>query len=83
MKESNIDKYIGEVFHGLRDRAGYSLADVAERIGIGKQTYWNYESGRRAMPYTVMMKLGSLYDFDIVAMLDEMLQLMKAGKLVD
>lgn len=83
MKESNIDKYIGEVFRGLRDRAGYSLADVAERIGIGKQTYWNYESGRRAMPYMVMLKLGSLYNFDIVAMLEEMIQMMKDGRLVD
>lgn len=83
MKESKIDKYIGETFKDLREKHNYSLADVGDRIGIGRQTYYKYECGKRSMPYSVMQKLGSLYDYDVVELIAEIIEKLKDGSLSD
>ena len=83
MRESKIDKYIGERLKELREKNNYSLADVGNRIGIGRQTYYKYESGERSMPYTIMQKLGSLYDYNVAELITSVFAGIDNGDLVD
>lgn len=83
MKESKIDKYIGDVFKSLREKNNMSLLDVSSRIGIKKSAYYKYECGERSMPYSVMQKLGSLYDYDVVELIAEIIEKLKDGSLSD
>lgn len=45
----------------LRARLGASQADVAEKIGISRQTYNNIETGKREMNWTTFLALYAVF----------------------
>lgn len=49
----------------LRRENGYTREEVAELLGISKNTVSNYEGNRTPIPLSVMIKLSRLYDFDV------------------
>ncbi|MBR0365955.1 MAG: helix-turn-helix transcriptional regulator [Clostridia bacterium] len=49
----------------LRRKNGYTREEIAELLGISKNTISNYESNKTPIPLSVMIKLSRLYDFDV------------------
>ena len=49
----------------LRLRNEYSHEEVAELLGVSKNTVSNYENNKTPIPLSVMIKLSRLYDFDV------------------
>ncbi|MBN1058482.1 XRE family transcriptional regulator [Clostridium botulinum] len=45
----------------LRKEHNFTLLQVAESIGCSKQAYWNYEKGKRKLPFEKATKLSKLY----------------------
>jgi transcriptional regulator with XRE-family HTH domain len=45
----------------LRQQKGYTLNDVAKKLGCKKQTYWNYEKGIRKIPLDKALLLSSIF----------------------
>lgn len=45
----------------LRARLGASQAELAEMIGISRQSYNSYENGKKEMPWTTFMALLAVF----------------------
>lgn len=46
----------------LRVQAGKTAAEVAEKLGISRSTYSNYEQGTRTIPLNLVIPLGKILD---------------------
>lgn len=57
MKSSVLENYITE----LRLSRGYSQLYLAQILGIGRQAYSHYETGRNIPPYPAIVKMAELY----------------------
>jgi len=55
----------------LRSYFGYTQEDLAEKIGVGRSAYANYELGEREMPYDVISKLSTVFGCDAYMLFDE------------
>lgn len=49
----------------LRKNIGLTQKDLAERLGISRQAYANYESGNREPDIQTLIKLSSFFDVSI------------------
>ena len=56
-KKNEFGKYITE----LRLAYGYSQYDLAKILGIGRQAYSHYETGRNIPAYHSIVRLAELY----------------------
>lgn len=52
---------IEKTLSSLRKEHSFTLLQVAESIGCSKQAYWNYEKGKRRLPFEKATKLSNLY----------------------
>ena len=62
--ELNKEKMAAKMVHELpvlRARLGLSQAELAERIGISRQTYNSYETGKKEMPWITFMALIAVF----------------------
>ena len=62
------EKYCNMVLgklRGLRAERNYSLGQVGEGIGVGKDTLSLYENGKRKMPLIVAIKLLEFYNVEV------------------
>ena len=66
MKET-IKKYIADELRGLRAKKNITIIELAENVGINKDTVCKYENGMVPMNIDVLEKLLNFYniDFDI------------------
>ena len=55
----------------LRFMNKYIQAEVAEKIGIGRTNYCQYESGKRNFTIEHIKKIAKLYNVSIAYLLDE------------
>ncbi|MCM1217191.1 MAG: helix-turn-helix domain-containing protein [Roseburia sp.] len=55
----------------LRKAHGYRQDDVAAALGVVRQTYSHYETGKRTPDHTVLFKLAGLYHVSV----DDLMQL--------
>lgn len=67
MKKTIIPEKLKE----LRKANGYTQDYVASYLGIVRQTYSHYETGKRTPNYDTLYKLGNLYNISV----DDMIQL--------
>ena len=65
MKNNSVYKDFGKMLIRLRLEHNMSRVDVAERLGIARNTYGQYERGERKVPLTHAMTLSNLFGFDI------------------
>ncbi|MFZ2348176.1 aminotransferase class I/II-fold pyridoxal phosphate-dependent enzyme [Lactococcus chungangensis] len=54
----------------LREKSGFSQAEVARKIGVSKPTYWAWEKGNAKPKAESLKKLAALYDIN----LDELME---------
>lgn len=58
------------VLKELRSRKGLSQVQVAEQLGIVRQSYIKYENGSAEMPLSVLRQLSHLFDVDYSCLID-------------
>jgi transcriptional regulator with XRE-family HTH domain len=58
-------KTISEILSYLRKRAGFTQKDVADKIGMARQTYAGYESGRHEPNIEIMIRLAEIYQISM------------------
>ena len=49
----------------LRERLGLRQIDVARLLGISKQAYFNYESGKCSPDYEMLLRLGEVFGVSV------------------
>ena len=54
----------------VRTMMGMSGAEVARRIGVSKQAYYNYEKGTREAGYENLLKIAEVLGVSVDALLD-------------
>jgi transcriptional regulator with XRE-family HTH domain len=54
--EIDIEKDIGQQMREIRERLGFSCADVAQYIGVSQASISYYESNKRAQSINVLRK---------------------------
>lgn len=54
----------------LREKAGYSQEELAEKLGISRQTYIKYENLETKPTLDIVEKLSKLYDIDYACIID-------------
>jgi transcriptional regulator with XRE-family HTH domain len=63
--ETNQTNVTREIMHNriraMRKRAHYTQFDMAERLGISRRTYANYERGIHAMPVEALVIIADLF----------------------
>lgn len=57
--------YFSKKLKGLRTLKGLQQQDVAEDLGLHKNTYHHYESGRSEPPFEVLIKIAEYYNISI------------------
>lgn len=57
----------------LRENKSYSQEELANKLGISRQTYINYETGKIDMPLEIVRKLAKLFDVDYSCIIDNKL----------
>lgn len=55
----------GKVLREYRERAGYSMDQIAEYAGVSVSTYRKYETDGGSIRLDTMIKLSKLYEVDI------------------
>lgn len=45
----------------MREKEGYKAVEIAKMLNITKNTYSQYENGKRAMPLETVEKLANIY----------------------
>lgn len=73
MKDNIINAFVGDKLKSLREQNGYSLNDVASRVNMHKQTYYNYENGSRSIPIEKLAKICGIYNVDYLELLQNAL----------
>lgn len=51
--------------HEIRDKNRMTQQDVADKIGVNRSTYANYESNRRQVDHATLVKLADLFNVSI------------------
>lgn len=54
-----------------RVRKGYSREELAENLGVSLSTYYNWMSGRTAIPSTILKKMAEIFKTTIDYLLVE------------
>lgn len=63
----------------IREGKNLTQADVARELGISRQTYNNYELGKRQADYETLLRLAELFDTSV----EHLLTGRKSGNLYD
>lgn len=70
--EPDTDKYSGRVaarVRALRDKRGWSVEELAHKVGVADQTMYGYESGKRDIPPDLYPDLADAFGVTVRAML--------------
>ena len=58
------------IIKSLREQHSYSQDELAQELGISRQTYIKYENGSCDMPLEIVRKLSKLFDLDYSCLID-------------
>jgi len=58
------------IIKSLREQHSYSQDELAQELGISRQTYIKYENGSCDMPLEIVRKLSKLFDVDYSCLID-------------
>ena len=53
----------------FREHLGISQAEMARRLDISRQTYNNYELGKREADYEMLLKMAEIFNISVGALL--------------
>ncbi len=55
----------------LRRSRGYSQQKIADKLGLSRQTYSNYELGKREAPYEILLRLANFFGVTVDFLLND------------
>ncbi|MCZ2326524.1 LexA family protein [Limosilactobacillus fermentum] len=61
----DLAKYAGAVIKNLREENGWTQTDLAKKVGVGKTTIANYESGTRSPNQDMLFKLADVLQVSV------------------
>lgn len=67
MKVSPLNAKIGSRIKAEREKVGLSQTDVADFLGVKKNTVWRYEDGRFRIPAVVILMLAVQFGVPVQA----------------
>ena len=70
MSDSTYIRF-GKMISEMRMKLGLSQDEVAERLGIKKSTYGNYERAERKIPLPELITMSKFYGFSIDDFINE------------
>lgn len=50
-----------QILKNLREDSDLTQKNISEKYYLGKNTYYNYENGKREMPFKLVIELAKLY----------------------
>ena len=50
-----------QILKNLREDADLKQKEISEKFFLGKNTYYNYENGKREMPFKLVVELAKYY----------------------
>ncbi|WAM36616.1 helix-turn-helix transcriptional regulator [Caldicellulosiruptor acetigenus] len=65
MERTKFLRLLGERIKQLREEKGYQQKDVAEKLGISKQAFSNYENGTREPNLLTVIEIADLFDVSV------------------
>ena len=71
MKDNNYNQLLAIKLKELRKAYNYKQEDIAVGLGITRQTYSHYETGKRSPSPETLFKLAGIYNISV----DDLLQL--------
>lgn len=60
----NVIKQISGKLKGIRAEKGYSLEEMAEKIGIHRETFRKYENNPALIEIGMLLKILNIYDIE-------------------
>lgn len=73
--EPDISTFSGRVaarIRALRDKHGMSVEDLARKVGVGVQTIYGYETGKRKTDPDLYPKIASAFGLSVTAFLPKL-----------
>ena len=74
------DNKLGIYLQTLRKQKGYTQEFVAQKIGVIRQTYSHYETGRMCPPIAKLCQLADLYAIPAGDLLEEASEVQERGQ---
>ena len=68
---NDINQIVGTNLKKLRDLFGYTQKAIANKIGVERSTYGNYEAGLREVPYDIIEKLSGIFGCESYILFEE------------
>lgn len=69
-KEKNILNNLASQLKKARNHSGIKVAEIASRLGVSQQTYYNYESGTREPSVENLRAIAKIYNVSVDYLLD-------------
>ena len=66
-----IDLAIGRELHDIRKQRGYTLLEVAERLGCTKSLISHYEHGKASISVQQLMRICTIYEVPYLDILEK------------
>lgn len=60
----NVIKQISGKLKGIRAEKGYSLEEMAEKLGIHRETFRKYENNPALIEIGMLLKILNIYDIE-------------------
>jgi transcriptional regulator with XRE-family HTH domain len=62
--EVELYKIIGEMLREMRTQKGFTLDQIAEKLGVTSKTVQRYETGERKIKINTLIEMASILGFD-------------------
>ena len=66
-----MKKIVGQNLKLFREASNYTQQEVADKLGIDRGAYANYESGNREMPFKLLSQIGDIYGINLSVLFEE------------
>jgi transcriptional regulator with XRE-family HTH domain len=77
--EVELYKIIGDMIREKRIAKGYTLDDIADKIGVTRKTVQRYETGERKIKISTLMELSEMLGFNYYEFIDQAKNKMASG----
>ena len=67
----SMSTQFGNTLRELRNKKGYTQAQVAKLLGIDRTTFTKYETGKSEPDFDMLKKIGEIFDVDCNTLLND------------
>lgn len=67
----------------IRKAKGIKCTQAATKLGVSRNTLWNYENGRRTPSFSMLIKIATLYGVSVADFVDESKEIETAAENIE